>query len=1297
MTLGPHRRRHHRARWSAGMLMLSLFLALVSVPFAAASEPTPEELEAEDGGEDGPIILSDAVFPAVNAVNSTMFGMGTWLWPQGRRGFQLDVLENELVVFDLDTLEEIQRVPLSREAAWSTGAVAHAWPTPVAVDGTAGRLFVAYSADIVRNEPEALTRGEMCVRHGALACVQGVMVYNAVTLELEQTIPLQLLTADGLITSPRLLSIEYVPPVDTIGKGKVLLLIEDLSSEQEYTQMWMYPRARGGARVYAAQLDVELGAQDWLVRVQGCRSSRESTDQGTSGGAELGHPEPSGIIMKREVPGDRAIYVGCNSTGQTGVVSRIPLDEDDRPVTAAFAPQDPVGDAAEAAFGREDDQQTPDDTPNEGAAADNGTREETVRGPSQVYTFLADPVSGRILMKSNAGGSEVWWVYDADKRALVGTIGIGPYRNYNSTRAGLDRHTGRFYVLAPSAGTFSGGFFVTDLRRDPLPQALVFPQFAWLRDQAALEAGPSLVIEPGLDGRPPRIFYRLINAANQYSYRILEDGLPISVNPEATEASERRTIDLDEAEGVTSSTFDGAARGFGFRTILVGGVEAALRANSFDPGQITLVQQMLTNPDATDPQGEKGGGLDNPTVPEAGPDACKDADREVVMAFVGPVQPTVVDVGGSSAAAEPLVLNASTRRDSEQPVSRCTRARWDEVWAKALFAQAPVKEPALPWLFGDGEASCVSSDEVPEGAFADPVVGSFSSQVVCDGEEVQGWSRARGVQVEGLTVAEVWSAFHVFRDPVRGMVARVESGARGIDFEGVVKIDSVKALAESWANGRGNHGVVDPALERELGLVGAGEEGDDAANTPSIDETNCDFSRTAGTCFERSIFGVWTPGYQCGPCGDEEALIEGLNRALDPLGASARLRDPEPSLLPGAEDGYIAAILRPEIDRIPDVILNGDLLPTTLPTFEIIRDAPPGRVSNGLISTTAPPSARGRQVYQFAGVEVSSTYGIQCLLEYDPETNVCAAPVEELASLTLELRDLDGEPLAGGAFELRADGDGDGVLGLTDELLPEGACVTGPDGVGTCSFEELEPGPYIVTQVSAPPGHAATEEPFAVELFSGDQRTVTFTNGPSVSVIDIEVADEAGALLAGATFGVFPQDGGEAVATCTTDETGACRLEVEPGAYVLRQTGTPDGFQAIEDIPFEITSAGQTATVGLVLATAGSGTEPVPMPEPPPPAAGFIPFDPGPSLLPVIDAVPPPVGDAPAVVEPPPGPSIADQVGETLIRVVRAPAEAVRLFTRSPIEAASFAGVWLLLALAFLAVRKRMELVRLLN
>lgn len=53
---------------------------------------------------------------------------------------------------------------------------------------------------------------------------------------------------------------------------------------------------------------------------------------------------------------------------------------------------------------------------------------------------------------------------------------------------------------------------------------------------------------------------------------------------------------------------------------------------------------------------------------------------------------------------------------------------------------------------------------------------------------------------------------------------------------------------------------------------------------------------------------------------------------------------------------------------------------------------------------------------QFAGVEVSSIYSIQCLLFYDPDENICDEPPVEPASLTVWLEDGDGEPLGGGEF-----------------------------------------------------------------------------------------------------------------------------------------------------------------------------------------------------------------------------------------------------------------------------------------
>lgn len=78
----------------------------------------------------------------------------------------------------------------------------------------------------------------------------------------------------------------------------------------------------------------------------------------------------------------------------------------------------------------------------------------------------------------------------------------------------------------------------------------------------------------------------------------------------------------------------------------------------------------------------------------------------------------------------------------------------------------------------------------------------------------------------------------------------------------------------------------------------------------------CDTERTAGTCFRSSLMCVYTPDYHCGLCENEQRVIEALNKAIGANGR-VRMRQPDPALAAGAENGYNAAVQKPTTSASP--------------------------------------------------------------------------------------------------------------------------------------------------------------------------------------------------------------------------------------------------------------------------------------------------------------------------------------------------------------------------------------------
>jgi hypothetical protein len=1269
----------------AWQTLLTLLLALLAPSGAVSASEAPE---GTIDGSRAPLREDAGWSPSGGG-----HGMGLWFWPEGKRAYQLQDADTTgdyyptLKAFDVVTGLETGTAPLSPPAwssstEWYSGRARH---HTAAVDREGGRVFVAYRTDAtsVSSGQETPCLGEPA-SGGTVRpkCVGGIHVFDGMSLEPLGRIRLDLSTVEGprLIPIPR--ALEYSPADSGMGwEGRVLMVVDEVASGPGESGLHSAaggsavqnatPRRNGANIAYAVAFDPDSMRQEWAIRLEGCRNSREPR-------AWLKESEGHPTAVFRVGGAAPALYVGCHgNSAQQGVVVRVPLDSEGFPATLPVQVGDPVRDL----------DPDPDDKELGGLVA-QAPRQEVFAGPDKVTVILADPASQRILMRVDDSG-EVWWVFDGTVNQFLGTIGIGSYEHGHTTY-GLDPDIGRLYVLAapPLASQKAngpGGLYVADIRRNPLAQALAYPHLAdTARKAGALNViengiGRAMSVEPRANANATRL-YVTKSKENGGAFRVLLDETPAAQGAVADDAAIVRTLDINEAEGVTAATFDGTARGFGFRAILLGGMEGATRWGPADPiGLARGVPQFESSTGTTVLNTRIGADSVMPvtnSLPR--PDPCGDAQRELVVAFVGPRGSAVVDASSSRGEAQPILADVRTREDAGAPVTRCGPEDWAGLWESALVSQPPMSEPGVEWPFADATSSCTATEEEQADSWSDPVVGAFSSRVECSPDEVDGWGQARGVGVDGVSVADTLSNFRIYLDPVRGMVARVESIARGVDIGGVVQIDTIRGVAESWANGH------------------AAPDADEPIDATVFNPFNCDVERPAGTCFQRHVFGVRVAGpdgrsgYRCGPCGDEDALIEGMNRAFG-ANASARFREPNRELARGSQDGFAAAITKKDKERFSDIVLNADLLETMVPMLEVVRYAPHNRPSSSstvVYSTGTPP--RGRQVFQFAAVEVSSTYGIQCLLVYDEASNTCAAAKEEPGSITVSLTDPDGKALAGGAFEVRSDADTDGIVGLKDALLPNGACVTTDDGVGTCKFENLQPGSYLVSQVAAPPGYGKVSDPFVVELASGEARTVTFQNTSNVSTIAVSAADEAGKPVSGAVFAVYPDpdsDGKVAAdakpaASCTTDASGACSMSVPAGSYVLVQSSAPGGLEPIEPVAFTFASGGQTAAVGVVNYPAGGlpAVEPAPAPveysAPPQPVVTET----------VTDYTPAEstVADVPQV-------SIPEAVGGTIVRVIAAPGDALRLLSRDPKQAVAWTASLLLFALAVMAVRRRQQ------
>lgn len=1115
--------------------------------------------------------LLDRTLPVVTNA-STQGGMV--LWPDGRRGYQhaatgSQASPNQVAAVDLDSLQEV-----ARSAILAPPIVRASANNVIAVDENGARLVVAHTSALF---------GE-CPRE---QCLKGFHVLDAKTLQTIRTIPLTGAGDDVVTVTPWLQAMTVSPPRHADDVPKLHVVYDDASNDDGATRT---PQAVS----VLAQFDLATGAQDWAIRLASCTGSRSAAK------GRIPMPVAVGSLPTPTASEPPVFYVGCYGSGGSSQIVKVILDE----------------------------------------AVPARSLQSSVPGPSETTSFRFDREGRRIYARVGYT-NDTWWVFDIQRNVFIGVVGVMP-ADPNRATAGLDYDTGRLYALAqPTAASgrtpaTPGGLVIADLRRTPLPQVTPFPQYA---EYSSVDGDNHVVIavDPARAGRPRRVFLRpgyptSTPTNSPKHYLIIEDTIPISTDPPPDDP-DGLTVDMAEQDGVAEARYNGTARGYGLRTIFVGGYETVPRTALYD---VSVLWRNGTYEVFDD---------------------CGARDREAVFGSAGPA--TLSD-GSSDAQAQPIAVDASTREDVVDPLVRC---RPDET-----MPPAGVEDPLEPTdeedpdgeteeadepLLSYGATECVAPDPDPlrsdpprttaslhvertddDQADEDAEIEGFTADVACS-LEVVGDAHSEGVSVGDVSITDAYSNFHSYRDSTRGLVVRVESVARGIRIGDSVSIESVTTVAESWAKGRRQ-----PSASTAL---------------------NCDRTRTAGTCLERTIVGVKAGSFSCTQCKDHEAdMVEAMQRALS-REWTIRIREPDPQLAAGSPGGYIAAIQKPPGESFSDGVLNSDSL-MTLPGLEMIR-------------TVDGQMSRGRQIIQFAGVEAATTYGIQLLpqdvdFEGDP------------GRLDVRLEDGDGAPLAGGRFSLVPLG----ASGIDALLGAE--CTTGEDGTGDCVFEDLAPGDYTLEQTAAPPGYQESED-LAVTVEPFSDNTARFVNLRAVGAVELALQDDASQPLSGGRFELVEDDGdgvaGEndiTVADCTTPEAGTCRFEDVPlGSYVMRQAEAPTDYLAADPIGFVLDTPGQVAQLtvvnGLVPIEGEEGREGEEVVEEPAEE---------PSWMEVIIEegieAPEPVLETEFIDAEPPS---------LLRRLLDLPRDVAAFLLRHPKEALLFAAVWALFAgAATLATRRRM-------
>jgi uncharacterized repeat protein (TIGR01451 family) len=176
------------------------------------------------------------------------------------------------------------------------------------------------------------------------------------------------------------------------------------------------------------------------------------------------------------------------------------------------------------------------------------------------------------------------------------------------------------------------------------------------------------------------------------------------------------------------------------------------------------------------------------------------------------------------------------------------------------------------------------------------------------------------------------------------------------------------------------------------------------------------------------------------------------------------------------------------------------------------------------------------------------------------------------ARIDIVKKDDAGAALAGATFSLYTDEGGSIGAALEDK-----SCTTDEDGL--CSITDILPaGNYWIRETGVPDGHTAAAD-VKVTLALGRTITVELVDDRLPANVDILKVDDTGAVLAGATFGLYNDDDGERGSkvtgkSCTTGASGMCSITgiLPPGTYWIHEDGVPAGYTPAAD---------QQVTLGL--------------------------------------------------------------------------------------------------------------------
>jgi uncharacterized surface anchored protein len=306
------------------------------------------------------------------------------------------------------------------------------------------------------------------------------------------------------------------------------------------------------------------------------------------------------------------------------------------------------------------------------------------------------------------------------------------------------------------------------------------------------------------------------------------------------------------------------------------------------------------------------------------------------------------------------------------------------------------------------------------------------------------------------------------------------------------------------------------------------------------------------------------------------------------------------------------------------------------------------------------------------------------VVTFDPQGNVTNSQPLTAGSLTITRTDAQGNPLAGGCYQLKHSGQlanqacdaDDGADGTTTMTFPEGFTpgqytlseTQAPDGAekapdqqltlqaGQNTAEMTSPGGAATEEATAPPTQAATTAPTEAPTQAATEAptqggigpvgpsteaptqaaTQTATEAPQPGDLIVTLQDQDGNAIGGACFQLL-QDGNVISESCDSQDqfpnngnTGF--FGVPAGSYTVHESQTPEGSETAKDKKVTI-KAGQETDVTITAKTIAP-TQPPTLPPTQPPTPTEVPTQ-APTLPPTLPPTQAPT-QAPTQIPTPP-------------------------------------------------------------